>query len=69
MTERNWTPCQAQTFDYHAGYEKALKDTAAPELYDALENLLKCHEGEGGTKYHAGDIARAALAKARGEDA
>ncbi len=40
---------------------------AAPDLYEALDNLLKCHEGEGGTKYHAGDIARAALAKARGE--
>jgi hypothetical protein len=40
---------------------------AAPDLYDALENLLKVHKGEGGSKFHAGDIARAALAKARGE--
>lgn len=40
---------------------------AAPDLYEALDNLLRVHECDGGTKYHAGDIARAALAKARGE--
>ena len=40
---------------------------AAPELLEALENLLKVHEGEGGTQHHAGDMARAAIAKARGE--
>jgi hypothetical protein len=39
---------------------------AAPELLDALENLLKVHEGEGGTQHHAGDMARAAIAKATG---
>jgi ABC-type transport system involved in cytochrome bd biosynthesis fused ATPase/permease subunit len=37
------------------------------ELLEALENLLKVHEGEGGTQYHAGDMARAAIAKAKGE--
>ena len=40
--------------------------TAAPDLLEALENLLKVHEGEGGTQHHAGDIARAAIAKAKG---
>ena len=40
---------------------------AAPDLLEALQNLLKVHEGEGGTQYHAGDIARAAIAKAKGE--
>ena len=40
---------------------------AAPELLEALVNLLRVHEGEGGTKYHAGDIARAAIAKATGQ--
>ena len=40
---------------------------AAPDLLEALENLLKVHEGEGGTQYHAGDMARAAIAKAKGE--
>ena len=40
---------------------------SAPELLEALENLLAVHEGEGGTKYHAGDIARAAIAKAKGQ--
>jgi len=39
---------------------------AAPELLEALENLLKVHEGEGGTQHHAGNMARAAIAKARG---
>jgi len=37
---------------------------AAPELLEALQNLLAVHNGEGGTRYHAGDIARAAIAKA-----
>jgi len=41
---------------------------AAPDLYEALENLLGVHEGKGGTKYHAGEIARAALAKASGQE-
>ena len=36
------------------------------ELLEALENLLKVHEGEGGTQYHAEDIARAAIEKAKG---
>lgn len=40
---------------------------AGPDLYAALDNLLRTHNGEGGTKYHAGEIAAAALAKARGE--
>lgn len=34
------------------------------DLLEALKNLLAVHECEGGTKYHAGDIARAAIAKA-----
>jgi len=37
-------------------------------LLEALENLLKVTEGEGGTRCHAQDIARAAIAKAKGED-
>ena len=41
--------------------------SAAPDLYAALQSLLAVNEGEGGTEYHAQDIARAALAKARGE--
>jgi len=40
---------------------------AAPELYDALENLLAVVNGEGGTKADAREIASEALAKARGE--
>ncbi len=39
---------------------------AAPELLEALENLLAVNEGEGGTRYHAQDIARAAITKAKG---
>ena len=36
------------------------------ELLEALENLLAVNEGEGGTRYHAQDIARAAITKAKG---
>ena len=32
-------------------------------LRHALQNLLNTHEGIGGTEYHAGDIAREALAR------
>ena len=39
---------------------------AAPDSLDALENLLAVNEGQGGTRYHAQDIARAAIAKAKG---
>ena len=50
------------------GAQKALHlAAAAPELLEALENLLKVHEGEGGTQHNAADIARAAIAKAKGE--
>lgn len=34
------------------------------ELRDALQNLLDVHEGRGGTRYHAGEIAREAIKKA-----
>lgn len=36
---------------------------AAPELCEALRNLLAVHEGEGGTLPNATGMARAALAK------
>lgn len=36
-------------------------------LRDALDNLLKVHEGVGGTKFPADEIARAALAQEQGE--
>lgn len=39
---------------------------AAPELLEALENLLAVREGKGGTRYHCDEIARAAIAKAKG---
>ena len=47
--------------------EDARLIAAAPELLEALENLLKVHEGEGGTQHNAADMARAAIAKAKGE--
>ena len=51
------------------GAQKALHlAAAAPELLEALENLLKVHEGEGGTQHNAADMARAAIAKAKGEE-
>ena len=48
-------------------YDNARLIAAAPDLLEALQNLLAVHEGEGGTRYHAGDIARAAIAKATGQ--
>ena len=48
--------------------EDARLIAAAPELLEALENLLKVHEGEGGTQHNAADMARAAIAKAKGEE-
>ena len=41
--------------------------SAAPELLYALENLLAVKNGEGGTMFDSDEIARAAIAKARGE--
>ncbi len=40
---------------------------AAPELLFALENLLAVKNGEGGTMFDSDEIARAAIAKARGQ--
>jgi len=37
------------------------------ELREALKNLLAVSDGDGGTVYHAQDIARAALDKAEEE--
>jgi hypothetical protein len=39
---------------------------SAPELLDALKNLLAVMEGEGGTKTNAQETARQAIAKAEG---
>ena len=59
---------KVDTFNYGEWIGNARLIAAAPELLEALENLLKVHEGEGGTQYHAVDMARAAIAKAKGED-
>ncbi|HET8789959.1 MAG TPA: hypothetical protein VFM75_02025 [Modicisalibacter sp.] len=39
----------------------------APELYEALENILGVVYGNGGTKPNAQEVAEKALARARGE--
>ena len=39
---------------------------AAPDLLFALENLLAVKNGEGGTVFDSDEIARAAIAKAKG---
>jgi hypothetical protein len=70
---RNVEHIVVDSHDVGGFYGAIIKDAdarliaAAPELLEALENLLKVHEGEGGTQRHAGDIARAAIAKAKGK--
>jgi len=71
MTERKWTPCAAQSGEYHAGYNQALQDTAAPELYEALEDALNAMDNrEVPISYDAYSAftkpMREALSKARG---
>ena len=47
--------------------EDARLIAAAPDLLFALENLLAVKNGEGGTVFDSDEIARAAIAKARGD--
>ena len=75
MNERKWTPCAAQSAEYHAGYNQALIDTAALDLYEALELVLdaigalsKPHELYGwGLDKDDIDSIFTTLAKARGK--
>jgi hypothetical protein len=59
--------CECASIVEEMEWEQGELMKARDELLQALENLLKVHEGEGGTQHHAGDIARAAIAKAKGE--
>ena len=59
--------CECASIIEEMEWEQGELMKARDELLQALENLLKVHEGEGGTQHHAGDIARAAIAKAKGE--
>jgi hypothetical protein len=59
--------CECSSIVEEMEWEQGELMKARDELLEALENLLKVHEGEGGTQHHAGDIARAAIAKAKGE--
>lgn len=70
MTEHKWTPRDAQSAEYHAGYNQALKDTAAPDLYKALGKMVYLQSGGPSTGTEAEKWlkdALSALAKARGE--
>ena len=58
--------CECASIVEEMEWEQGELMKARDELLEALENLLKVHEGEGGTQHHAGDIARAAIAKAKG---
>jgi hypothetical protein len=58
--------CECSSIVEEMEWEQGELMKARDELLEALENLLKVHEGEGGTQHHAGDIARAAIAKATG---
>jgi hypothetical protein len=59
--------CECASIVEEMEWEQGELMKARDELLEALENLLKVHEGEGGTQHHAGDMARAAIAKAKGE--
>lgn len=65
MSERKWTPPSWQSWEYHSGYYQALHDSAAPELYEALEEISEWSRRQNialpSPKIYA------ALAKARGE--
>ena len=56
--------CECASIVEEMEWEQGELMAARDELLEALENLLKVHEGEGGTQHHAGDMARAAIAKA-----
>jgi hypothetical protein len=51
------------------GTQDARLIAAAPEMLEALKNLLAVKNGEGGTAFDSDEIARAAIAKAEGEAA
>jgi hypothetical protein len=59
--------CECASIVEEMEWEQGELMKARDELLEALQNLLKVHEGEGGTQHHAGDMARAAIAKAKGE--
>ena len=59
--------CECASIIEEMEWEQGELMKARDELLEALENLLKVHEGEGGTQHHAGDMARAAITKAKGE--
>ena len=58
--------CECASIVEEMEWEQGELMKARDELLEALQNLLKVHEGEGGTQHHAGDMARAAIAKATG---
>jgi len=56
-----------QSLDIAYGGRDAAQFAASPDLYDALEELLRRFEGHSPADRSAAKNARAALAKARGE--
>lgn len=64
--EKKYVCLVAGNWDDEVGQADARLIAAAPDMLEALKNLLAVHQGEGGTKYHAVDIANAAIAKAEG---
>lgn len=58
--DKKWTPCAAQSAEYHAGYEQAMEDTASHDLYDALKYVRRLVKAEDvDTAFIDGALAKA----------
>jgi hypothetical protein len=75
MSERKWTQrfnrgCfvnNAEYVAYTGGFDEAIKASAAPDLYEALEFAREVLIHNGFFNAYASYVCDAALAKARGE--
>ncbi len=67
LKARKWTPGSHHSLMYEIGYDVALQDSAAHDMYEALESLIEACEALGVTGPNL-DAARSALRKADGKE-